>query len=280
MTGPPDDARQALGARLRELRRDAGLSGVALANTAGWQGSKVSKIEHAKQTPTEADIHEWCRWCHADYAVPDLIATLRNLTAAYLEWRRVVVSGHTHRQRQALTMESSTRSIRGYHPRVIPGLLQTRDYTTAIFSRTAEFYHAPNDTTTAVDTRMRRQDILHRGDHRIHYLIEEQALYTTVGNDSIMAEQLRHLLDAMRLPRLAVAILPRTAEYCAPATNFVIHDRKVVLVETVAAELTIARPSEIALYEKTLALLAAQSHHGDAARELITTALQLRITPQ
>lgn len=276
MTGPPDDARRALGERLRELRRDAGLSGVSLATAAGWQGSKVSKIEHGRQTPTEADIHEWCRWCRADYAVPDLIATLRNLTAAYMEWRRVVVSGHAHRQRQAITLESGTRSIRGYHPRVIPGLAQTRDYATAIFLRTAEFYRAPDDVETAVDTRMQRQDVLHRGDHRIHYLIEEQALYTTIGGDSVMADQLRHLLTAMRLPRLAVAIIPRTAEYRAPATNFVIHDRKVVLVETVAAELTITRPSEIGLYEKSFALLAEQAVHGDAARELIASALELR----
>ncbi|GAA5074052.1 DUF5753 domain-containing protein [Nocardia iowensis] len=158
--------------------------------------------------------------------MPDLIATLRNLTAAYMEWRRVVVSGNAHRQRQAITLESGTRSIRGYHPRVIPGLVQTRNNATAIFRRTAKFYRAPDDVQTAVDTRMQRQDVLHRGDHRIQYLIEEQALYTTVGSDDVMAGQLHHLLVAIRLPRLALAILPRTTEYHAPATNFVIHDRK------------------------------------------------------
>lgn len=273
MTGPPDDARRALGARLRECRRDAGLSGVALATAAGWPGSKVSKIEHGRQTPTEADIHEWCHWCRADYAVPDLIATLRNLTAAYLEWRRVVVAGQAHRQRRAIGLESDTRSIRGYHPRIIPGLVQTRAYATAIFRRTAEFYQAPDDVEAAVNTRMQRQYVLHRGDHRIHYLIEEQALYTRIGDADVMAEQLRHLLTTMRLPRLAVAIVPRTAEYRAPATNFVIHDRKVVLVETVAAELTITRPSEVALYEKSFALLAEQAMHGEDARALIRAAL-------
>ncbi|WP_280236715.1 Scr1 family TA system antitoxin-like transcriptional regulator [Nocardia cyriacigeorgica] len=91
-----------------------------------------------------------------------------------------------------------------------------------------------------------------------------------------MTGQLRHLLRAMRLPRLAMAILPRMAEYRSPATNFVIHDRKTVLVETVTAELTITRPSEIALYEKSFTLLAAQSVHGEEARQLITTALALR----
>ncbi|GAA5074047.1 hypothetical protein [Nocardia iowensis] len=48
------------------------------------------------------------------------------------------------------------------------------------------------------------------------------------------------------------------------------------LVEAVAAELTITRPSEIALYEKSFALLAAQAVHGDTARALITTALAQR----
>src|ERR1017187_2219293 len=44
-------ARQALGARLGELRQDAGLTGRALAQLCGWHESKVSRIEHARTAP-------------------------------------------------------------------------------------------------------------------------------------------------------------------------------------------------------------------------------------
>jgi transcriptional regulator with XRE-family HTH domain len=44
-------ARVALGARLRELRVEAGLGGKGIAETLGWQRSKVSRLENGKQTP-------------------------------------------------------------------------------------------------------------------------------------------------------------------------------------------------------------------------------------
>ncbi|GAA3466461.1 helix-turn-helix domain-containing protein [Nonomuraea roseola] len=52
-------AREALGRRLRELRTGAGLNGKEFAERLGWIATKVSKIEHGKQTPTEEDVRAW-----------------------------------------------------------------------------------------------------------------------------------------------------------------------------------------------------------------------------
>src|SRR5438093_169851 len=60
-----DQARVALGVRLRDIRRDAGLSSTQLAAAIGWRPPKISKIEHGKQTPTEADLSLWCAACRA-----------------------------------------------------------------------------------------------------------------------------------------------------------------------------------------------------------------------
>lgn len=51
--------REALGHRLRELRRDARLTGRQLAEAQRWQPSKVSRIESGKQTPSDADVEVW-----------------------------------------------------------------------------------------------------------------------------------------------------------------------------------------------------------------------------
>ncbi|MEV6138177.1 Scr1 family TA system antitoxin-like transcriptional regulator [Nocardia sp. NPDC051990] len=75
---------------------------------------------------------------------------------------------------------------------------------------------------------------------------------------------------------MALGIVPRTADFGVPATNFVVFDRRMVLAETVAAELTITAPSEIALYEKTFAVLATHAPYGDQARALIAAALEHR----
>ena len=69
-------AREALGLRLRELRRDAQLTGRELAQSQGWHPSKVSKIEAGKQTPSQADIRAWAVACRRPDLARDLVASL------------------------------------------------------------------------------------------------------------------------------------------------------------------------------------------------------------
>ncbi len=70
-------ALHALGAQLRQIRIEAGLSGRALAQATGWHSSRISKIEHGRQTPTADDIRTWCTCCHTPDQATDLIATLQ-----------------------------------------------------------------------------------------------------------------------------------------------------------------------------------------------------------
>ena len=53
MTTPVQQAREALGARLREIRKDADLTARALAAAMGSHFTKVSKIENGARSPTE-----------------------------------------------------------------------------------------------------------------------------------------------------------------------------------------------------------------------------------
>jgi len=79
-------ARQQLVERLRDIRLDAGLTARALSAAAGWHEAKTSRIESAKQAPSEADIQEWCRACGAERETPDLIGGLQG---GRLDVRRV-----------------------------------------------------------------------------------------------------------------------------------------------------------------------------------------------
>ncbi|MGN2641361.1 helix-turn-helix domain-containing protein [Nocardia takedensis] len=268
-----DQARQALGARLRELRTAAGLSGARLADFAGWPASKVSKLEHGRQLPTEQDLVDWCQLTDADLALPDLIATVRNVNAAYLEWRRVIADGHARRQRQSIELESVTRLIRGYDPLISTGLLQTRAYAEAILSRCIEFAGGANDLAEALDARMARQAVLRDGVHRFHFLIGEPALHTGVGDETVRRGQLTHLLDLMSLTRVVIGVVPMSAEFLYTTTNFVIYDRRRVHVETVTAQLTITQPRELVQYERTFTALTERALYGEAARTMITNAL-------
>ena len=139
MSTPPSssarDAQRALGARLREIRKDAGLTARALAAATGQHYTRVSKIENGVQAPSDDDIRDWCRACGAEEQVPDLIATARAVESAYLEFRRQaragmkrVLGAHT------VALYERTSRFRIYEHNVIPGLFQTAAYCAAMLS--------------------------------------------------------------------------------------------------------------------------------------------------
>lgn len=277
MSTPSQQAREALGLRLRELRKDGGLTQRRLAELAGWVESKVSKIEHGRQTPSEDDIRLWCRLVGAEAHIADLIATVRNIDSQYLEWRRTWRAGG-HRRRQAIAaQEEQTSRFRIYEPLLIPGLLQTPEYARTRFAENIAFHRTPNDLDAAVEARMRRQEILRRGDRdrRFHILIGEAALTLGVADDDVLLGQLDRLLTLAIMPRLLLGVIPaRTRHRRAPHHGFWIFDDRLVLVETVAAELTITQPREIAVYAKEFEWLAASAVYGAGARELISRAIR------
>ncbi|MFF3224127.1 helix-turn-helix domain-containing protein [Nocardia suismassiliense] len=276
MTSSVHQARQALGQTLRGLRRDAGLSGRQLASLAGWHESTVSKIETGDRSPTEDQLRAYCIHTGNEEQLPDLIATLRNVEATYLEWRRVLGTGTKRRQNQAVKLAEASRLMRIFQPHIIPGILQTAEYAAAVLRRYVDFYHVPDDVEEGVAKRLERQQLLYKGDHRFHILIAEQALHTTVGADSEMLGQLDRLLAVIGLPRVRLGVVPTAAELPMQITNFVMFDDRLVLVETVAAELSVTQPREIAVYGRVFEILSGQSVTGEAARGLVRRAMETR----
>lgn len=90
-------ARETLGKRLREIRKDAGLTARELASRAGWHESKCSRIENGRTPPSDDDLRVYTLHCAAADQTADLIATARNIEGAYVEWRRMERSGTASR---------------------------------------------------------------------------------------------------------------------------------------------------------------------------------------
>jgi uncharacterized protein DUF5753 len=126
---------------------------------------------------------------------------------------------------------------------------------------------------------MERQRVLYQRDHLFHFVIAEQALYTTVGDDQTMIGQLDRLLAVQGMPRVTLGIVPFMAPFETATTGFVMFDSKMVLVEGITAELSITQPREIKIYHQTFDIIVSQSVAGEAARELILAALDKRRTP-
>jgi transcriptional regulator with XRE-family HTH domain len=267
------DGRRDLGDRLRALRDGARLKGYELAALAGWNASKVSRIENGNQIPSEDDIRVWCDITGATLHLSDLLATVRNVRAAYLEWQRIAATGLTRRQKQARATEESARLVRGFENELVPGLLQTREYARAVLEACIAFSEIPDDLDNAVAARMRRQCVLVEGVHEFHFLLAEQCLYRRVGDVAVMTGQLRALITITANPRIRLGIIPSTAQFRVPTTSFLLYDRRMAQVETATAELTVTQPRELRLYEKAFGLLTEQAVFDSAARQLITAAI-------
>jgi len=268
--GHSQQAREALGARLREMRLDAGLTARALAQLAGWHFTKVSKLEHGTRRPSPDDIRAWCRCCRAEDQVIDLIATARGIDAMYTEWRAQTRTGMRYLQDSVRPLYEQTRLFRVYEPTLIPGLLNTAGYAAAIVGFWAGLMSLPADMGTAVAARMDRQSVLYAGKRRFLFVIEEQALRTRVGGAEVMAGQLDRLLALMSLPTISLGIIPGTGDrYALAQGGFWIFDQTRVQVETVSAGLDISQPAEISLYTQVFDLLQRAAVYGQGARELI-----------
>lgn len=270
------EARQALGQRLREIRRRSGISGRELARLSGWHETKVSKIEYGRVKPSDADIRAYCAHTGAGDQLEDLLAIVHNMDAAYMEYRRQHAAGLKRGQQKSVRLAERSKLMRIYQPVVIPGILQTADYAEAILRHSVDFYRLPDDIDEAVSKRLERQQYLYRGERRFHILIAEQALYTSVGTDAVMIGQLDRLMAVIGLSRVRLGIIPAPAGPPMQTTNFVIFDSRMVTVEGITAELTITQPREVAIYGRAFDVLAGQSVTGEAARELIRKALERR----
>jgi transcriptional regulator with XRE-family HTH domain len=280
LTTSADQARASLGIRLRDLRRDAGLSGTELARLSGWQPSKVTKIEHGRQTPSEEDLRVWCEHCRALAELSDLIAAVRSIETQFAEWRRIIRGGIRRRQEASAAVYERARLFRIYEPQVIPGLLQTRDYAVSVLSTSISFFRVPDDAEESADARIARQRVLTHGDRRFHMLLGEQCLHTNVGGAEVMANQLERLLELLRLPRLRIGIIPFDAPYRVPLDNgFWLMDDALVQFDTYSMEMSLVRPDEIELYGRAFERLAALAVYGAEARAMIDAALN-RFRPE
>ncbi|MEU1015980.1 helix-turn-helix transcriptional regulator [Streptomyces sp. NPDC005898] len=276
MNNQAQETREALGARLRGFRKDAGFtSGRAFAAVTGWQESKVSRIENGKQNASEDDIRVWCEKTGRSAEISDLVATVRHIDELWMEWRRQLQEGTENRQKRSLPLYQKTKVFRIWDPSTIWGTIQTSDYAEVIFEQVSNFYESPVDTEAAVAKRLERQSYLYKGDRIFNVLLGEQALYSNHGGSGVMRAQLDRLIAVMALPRLSLGIVPRSA----PLELWIGHafsmfDDKLVMVETYSAEMSVTQPREVEQYRKAFEFHRQSAVYGQAARELILKAIQ------
>ncbi|GAB2698731.1 helix-turn-helix domain-containing protein [Kitasatospora kifunensis] len=264
-------ARFALGLRLRELRTEGGLTGRQLAGRLGWAQSKVSKLEAGRQTATHDDLKAWAEGVGQPDAATELAARLRVLESHSRSWRRQLAAGHRPVQ-DRLTVEYERSTVmRAWEGSMVVGMLQTADYARHVFGAYVDLHQSPRDVEAAVRARVQRQESLYQQGKQYHIVMWEAALRALVCPPAVLAAQLDRLSGVIGLDTVSLGIVPFDAALkLPPANGFWIYDERLVIVEDWHAELWLDQADNVALYLRAWEMLAGAAVYGPDAHRVIT----------
>jgi transcriptional regulator with XRE-family HTH domain len=204
----PNVKKRRLGIDLRRHREELRLSPRQVAVALEWSASKVTRIETGAHGPSVSDL----RALLTLYQVTDP-ATVGALLDAARESRGKpwwdeysdVVSPQFAR---VLGYDGMAGEFRVSHPFLVPGLLHTEAYASALFAS----YPNQEGTRSLVQLRLARQKLLFaQPGVSFTFIVGEESLYRWVGGAGVMRQQLEHLIAIGRRDNISIHIVPFSA---------------------------------------------------------------------
>ncbi|GAA4229423.1 helix-turn-helix transcriptional regulator [Actinomadura meridiana] len=113
-------------------------------------------------------------------------------------------------------VEGQATELWAFQAFVLPGLLQTEGYATAVLHAS----HHNADAEEEIATRLERQKILDQEDPpTLVALIAEATLRNNMGGKKVMREQLLHLVEMASRENVIIQVIPAESEVCAGFTG-------------------------------------------------------------
>jgi transcriptional regulator with XRE-family HTH domain len=253
----PTVRRRELGALLRALRNEKGLTVEQVSERLLCSPSKVSRMETGHGAATRRDIRDLCDLYEvADEAERDRMMTLAQESKQQAWWQSYDLSYDTY-----VGLETEAVAISAFQSSVVHGLLQTSEYARA----GAEAAMPPlrsDQIEMQIEAKLTRQHILTQDDPPcLSVVLDEAALHRMVGGRQVMAAQLAKILDISARPNVVVQILPyEQGAHPAQESNFTILELPsptpgVVFVEGLIGSTYLERPEDLKRYQAVFARL-------------------------
>ena len=204
---------QWLGQRLRVLREERGMTLKLVAEHLQRDMSALGRYERADWPIRKGDVVALLDL----YGLHEATERARLLSLAEEVWRTdrwdedygdVVDASFI----EYPWLESRAEKVCCFHLTLVPGLLQTRDYATAVIRNAAEPSTPESTISRWVELRMSRQEVLARQKPiKIDTVIDESVLRRRVGGSEAFRRQLEHLVDMQRRTGVSIRIMPSSA---------------------------------------------------------------------
>jgi transcriptional regulator with XRE-family HTH domain len=244
-------AKRRLARRLSDLRKASGYTANNVCDLLDWGRGKVGRFEanHWKR-PEMSDIRDLLRVYGVDSDVREEIEDLAMRARARPWWRDY----SDVYENEFPGFETDATRIRVCMPLILPGLLQTRDYTEAV-TRVASIPPALREKT--IEARVRRQQILDRTDGtapRLTAVITEASLMYRWGTRDERREQIEHLVEFSTYSNVQLHIQrfadgPHRGMWSMiNIFDFADDEPTVVYLETDTAIQEVSNPEEVKIY--------------------------------
>ncbi|MEV5539446.1 helix-turn-helix transcriptional regulator [Saccharopolyspora shandongensis] len=271
---PGNPKARTLGAELRKAREEAGIGVRELARILGCAHAWVTRSEAGTRIATPEDV--------TAIAVALGIAGVERERLVDLaredggpNWLRAGIPGVHQDLATLINYERTAKSIFEVAPLVIPGLLQTPEYTRAVMVDCA-----PGELETRVAMRASRRDILSaRKAPAFEAVILESALTAPIVDAEAMADQYRHLRKIAELENVTIRIVPLLPPRWTPAHSgqFMLFEfpkaPPLVHLEHFASAAFLTSPGVVTAYSEALSTLRAESMDPDDSMEFIAACL-------
>ncbi|MFC8372672.1 helix-turn-helix domain-containing protein [Streptomyces sp. NPDC057239] len=256
-----------LGARLRELRAEAGLTGAVLAQRAGVGQPTVSKVETGRMVPSAEVLDRLSRALGLDQStageVRDLLAAVEAASDSDQPAGGATPVG--------MTVDEEVRSaqlVRSFQCVVLPAMLQSAEYARHVFASAPAA--TPEEVGKAVAARVERQSVLYEPRRESVFVLTEAVLRTWPGTPALMLAQLDRLLAIESLSTVRLGVIPwRRPVPVLPRHGFTLCDRRAVVVEAFSGERVSGDADEVASYEETFGRFEQAAVFGGEVRELL-----------
>jgi transcriptional regulator with XRE-family HTH domain len=272
----PTVRRRELGALLRKLRTEKGLTVEQAAEQLMFSMSKLSRMETGHGAATPRDVRDLCVLYEVtDQSERDHLMALAREGKQQGWWQPYDLPYSTY-----VGLEAEATSIRTFHPSVVPGLLQTEEYARAVHDAAAPELQigslTPDVVEQRVKARLRRQTLL-RNVNPLGFwaVLDEAVMHRVVGGPRVMEKQLGHIIEMTAFRNVTVQIVPYgVGAHPAPGSMFNILEFEaavsdVVYVEGLAGWIYIERPEDVSRYNRVFARLAEMALDPTGSTDLI-----------
>ncbi|MEU1052262.1 helix-turn-helix transcriptional regulator [Streptomyces sp. NPDC005876] len=266
--------RRQLGAMMRKLRARKGLTLEEAGRLVGVSKATVSRYETQSGPVKWIVVDALCREYGATEAERKAVVGLAK-GAKEQGWWSSFADSIPESMNLLLTLEDEAVGENHFSCVYVPGLLQTRAYSTAL-QQANEIPLQPDEIERLVDIRMKRQDILNRPQPlRLWAILDESVIRRVVGSPQTMKEQLGQLLEANESPHITLQILPFSkGAHAAALGSFVIIGGTepaldVVYVDFHTGSLFLEKDEELDRYRLAFDYLRAQALDMEASSALI-----------